>query len=77
MSRLVRMLIAIVLVEGALAYLWWYLLQPDETGRTNFVNADGPAQVGQIMGTAMGAVLGFAIFLYFVASAADRKRKKQ
>jgi hypothetical protein len=75
MSRKIRLLIAIVLVEGGLAGLWWYMLQPDPaTGRTNFINADGPAQVSQTMGTAMGVVLGFAVFLYFIASAADRRR---
>lgn len=73
MSRRVRLLLGIVLVEPMLAGLWWYMLQPDERGRTQFLSPDGPAEVGRIMGTAMGAMLGLAIFLYFIASAADRR----
>jgi hypothetical protein len=73
MSRRVRLLLGIVLVESMLAGLW-YMLQPDERGRTQFLSPDGPAEVGRIMGTAMGAMLGLAIFLYFIASAADRRR---
>jgi hypothetical protein len=75
MPRVVRLLIGIIVVEGALGWLWWHLLQPDATGRTHFLNADGPAEVSRIMGGAMGAVLGFALFLFFIASAADRRRK--
>lgn len=76
MSRLVRLILAIALVESMLAGLWWYMLQPDPmTGRTNFIDpAAGPAEVSQMMGTAMGVVLGAAIFLFIVASAADRRK---
>lgn len=74
MPRTIRLVLGIVLIESMLAGLWWSMLQPDETGRTHFIDASGPAQTGEIMGTAMGVVLGFAIFLFFIASAADRKR---
>lgn len=75
MNRLVRMIVAIVLVEGLLAGLWWYLLQPDPaTGRIAYDPVTGPAKLGEIMGTAMGAALGFAIFLHVIGTVAARKK---
>lgn len=74
MSRLARLIVGLVVVEGALAYLWWQMLQPDVTGRTHFIDANGPVEVGRTMGMAMGAILGFAVFLFIIGTAADRKK---
>ena len=74
MSRLIRLIVGLTIVEGTLAYLWWQMLQPDVLGRTHFINADGPVEVSRIMGGAMGAIAGFAIFSYFVFGAARKKK---
>ena len=72
MSKKARLVIALVVIEAALAGLWWYLARygmanPDR------VTADFQAVVGQTMGMAMGGLLGLGFILFFVAARNDRK----
>ncbi|ANT52436.1 hypothetical protein [Mesorhizobium amorphae] len=72
MSRKARVLIMLVIIEAALAGLWWYL------ARYGLANPDRVAPnfqevVGQTMGMAMGALLGLGFILFFVAARNDRK----
>ncbi|WP_095202266.1 hypothetical protein [Mesorhizobium carmichaelinearum] len=72
MSRKARLLIVFVVIEAALAGIWWYLARygmanPDR------VTADFQAVVGQTMGMAMGGLLGIGFILFFVAARNDRK----
>jgi hypothetical protein len=72
MSRKLRLVIAFVIIEGGLASLWWYLARygmenPDR------VTADFQQTVGQTMGTAMGALAGLCVVMFFVAARNDRK----
>jgi hypothetical protein len=68
----IRLLAAILLVEIGLGITWWNLMQPAVGGPA--VAAEKAARIGEIMGGAMGAVLGVAVLLYFVARANDRRR---
>ncbi|UVC18687.1 hypothetical protein [Mesorhizobium onobrychidis] len=72
MSKKERLILAVVIVEAALAGLWWYLASygMDNPDR---VTADFQQVVGQTMGTAMGALLGVGVVLFFVAARNDRK----
>ena len=72
MSRKARLLIVFVIIEAALAGIWWYLARygmanPDR------VTSDFQAVVGQTMGMAMGGLLGIGFILFFVAARHDRK----
>lgn len=72
MSRKVRLVLVLVIVEAALAGLWWYLARfgldnPDR------VTADFQTVLGQTMGMAMGGLLGLGVLLFFMAARADRK----
>lgn len=72
MSKKARLILVLVIIEAALAGLWWYLARygmanPDR------VTAEFQQVVGQIMGTAMGALLGLGVILFFVAARNDRK----
>ncbi|TIX41239.1 MAG: hypothetical protein E5W81_22890 [Mesorhizobium sp.] len=72
MSKKGRLALAMVIVEAALAGFWWNLIRygmhnPDR------VTADFQQVIGQTMGTAMGALLGLGVLLYFVAARSDRK----
>jgi hypothetical protein len=72
MSRKARLILTMVIIEGALAGLWWYLARyglanPDR------VTADFQQVVGQTMGMAMGALLGLGFILFLVAARGDRK----
>ncbi|MER8827032.1 hypothetical protein NKH73_13530 [Mesorhizobium sp. M0938] len=72
MSKKERLILAMVIVEAALAGLWWYLASygmanPDR------VTADFQQVIGQTMGIAMGGLLGLGIVLFFVAARNDRK----
>jgi hypothetical protein len=72
MSKKARLILAMVIIEAALAGLWWYLARfgmanPDR------VTADFQQVVGQTLGTAMGALLGLGVLLFFVAARNDRK----
>ncbi|MFK0687422.1 hypothetical protein ACFX5Q_04310 [Mesorhizobium sp. IMUNJ 23033] len=72
MSKKARLILVLVIIEAALAGLWWYLARygmenPDR------VTAEFQQVVGQTMGTAMGALLGLGVILFFVAARNDRK----
>jgi hypothetical protein len=72
MSRKARLLIVFVIIEAALAGIWWYLARygmanPDR------VTSDFQAVVGQTMGRAMGGLVGIGFILLFVAARNDRK----
>ena len=72
MSRKARLLIVFVIIEAALAGIWWYLARygmanPDR------VTSDFQAVVGQTMGMAMGGLLGIGFILFLVAASNDRK----
>ncbi|WP_192180938.1 hypothetical protein [Mesorhizobium amorphae] len=72
MSKKARLILVLVIIEAALAGLWWYLARygmanPDR------VTAEFQQVVGQTMGTAMGALLGLGVILFFVAAHNDRK----
>jgi hypothetical protein len=68
----IRLLIAVLLVEIGLGITWYNMMQPSPGSAP--LSVDRSAKLGEIMGGAMGAVLGFAILLYFVARANDRRR---
>ncbi|MER8722862.1 hypothetical protein [Mesorhizobium sp. M1027] len=72
MSKRGRLALAMVIVEAAWAGLWWNLIRygMDNPDR---VTADFQQVIGQTMGTAMGALLGLGVLLYFVAARSDRK----
>lgn len=72
MSRKMRLLLVLVVIEAALAGLWWYLARfglqnPDR------VTADFQQVLGQTIGMAMGGLLGLGVLLLFIAARADRK----
>ena len=72
MSYKARVLMMVVVIEAALAGIWWYLARygmanPDR------ITADFQGVVGQTMGMAMGALLGLGFILFFVAARNDRK----
>ena len=72
MSKKMRLVLALVILEAALAGLWWYLARfgaanPDR------VTADFQQTLGQTMGMAMGGLLGLGLLLFFVAARNDRK----
>ncbi|MER8368506.1 hypothetical protein [Mesorhizobium sp. M0306] len=71
MSKKGRLALAMVIVESALAGLWWNLIRygMDNPDR---VTADFQQVIGQTMGTAMGALLGLGVLLYFVAARSDK-----
>ena len=76
MSKKARLILAMVIIEGALAGIWWYLARygmanPDR------VTADFQAVVGQTMGTAMGGLLGLGLILFVAAARSDRKAAQQ
>ncbi|TIO09282.1 hypothetical protein [Mesorhizobium sp.] len=72
MSKRERVILVTVILEAALAGLWWYLAS---SGMANpdHVTADFQQVVGRTMGTAMGALLGVGVILFFVAARNDRK----
>ena len=76
MSKKARLILAMVIIEGALAGIWWYLARygmanPDR------VTADFQGVVGQTMGMAMGGLLGLGLILFVVAARNDRKAAQQ
>jgi hypothetical protein len=73
MSKKARTVLAVVLVELILAGIWFYL------GGMGAAHPDRAAPefqqtLGQTMGTAMGAFLGFGLLLFFIAAKRDRER---
>ncbi|TPM38608.1 hypothetical protein [Mesorhizobium sp. B2-3-4] len=72
MSRKKRVLIVFVVIEAALAGIWWWLARygmanPDR------VTSDFQAVVGQTLGAAMGGLLGIGLILFLAAARNDRK----
>jgi uncharacterized membrane protein YgaE (UPF0421/DUF939 family) len=70
MSKKKRTILAILLVELLLAGIWYYLAA---LGATHSVQPDYQRTVGQTMGAAMGAFLGFGFILYLMAAKRDRQ----
>jgi len=75
MSKKARLIVTMVIIEAALAGIWWYLAR---FGMTNpdRVTPDFQAVVGQTMGMAMGGLLGIGFIMFFVAARNDRKAAK-
>lgn len=71
MSYRMRTVIAVVLVEVALAGFWYWLMLPDLQGRTHFTTADAPREIGRTMGMVMGIVAGLFPVLYLIARKRD------
>ncbi|SJM35755.1 hypothetical protein [Mesorhizobium delmotii] len=70
MSKKERVVLVTVIIEAALAGLWWYLAS---MANPDHVTADFQQVVGQTMGTAMGALLAIGVMLFFIAARNDRK----
>jgi hypothetical protein len=76
MSKKTRLIVTMVIIEAALAGIWWYLARfgmanPDR------VTSDFQAVVGQTMGMAMGGLLGIGLVLFLVAARNDRKAAQE
>ena len=72
MTYKTRTILAVILVEGILGGVWFYLAamgqaQPDR------VTPDFQATLGSTMGMVMGGFLGLGVLLYFVAAKRDRQ----
>ncbi|MBZ9908620.1 hypothetical protein FJ872_09610 [Mesorhizobium sp. B2-5-9] len=72
MSKKARVILVMIIIEAALAGIWWYLARYGMTNPDR-VTADFQAVVGQTMGMAMGGLLGIGFILFFVAARNDRK----
>ncbi|MER9326274.1 hypothetical protein [Mesorhizobium sp. M0488] len=73
MSKKARLVLVMVVIEAALAGIWWYLARygmanPDR------VTPDFQVVVGQTMGMAMGGLLGIGGVLFVVAARNDRRK---
>ncbi|AGB45896.1 hypothetical protein Mesau_03533 [Mesorhizobium australicum WSM2073] len=75
MSKKARVILVMIIIEAALAGIWWYLARYGMTNPDR-VTADFQAVVGQTMGMAMGGLLGIGFILFFVAARNDRKALK-
>ena len=76
MSKKARLILTMVIIEAALAGIWWCLARfgmanPDR------VTSDFQAVVGQTMGMAMGGLLGIGLILFLVAARNDRKAAQE
>lgn len=72
MSKKARVALVILVVEYALAALWWYLRRhgldnPEE------IADDFTQLIGQTLAIVMGACLGLGILLFAAAARHDRK----
>lgn len=85
MSRKKRVVITFIVVELALAGLWYWLhlqrsLQDSRPGSITVSNdaatLEAQAVIGSTMGMAMGAVAGFFVLLFLIAAKNDRDRPK-
>ena len=76
MSKKARLILAMVIIEGALAGIWWYLARYGMANPDRVI-ADFQGVVGQTMGMAMGGLLGLGLILFVVAARNDRKAAQQ
>ena len=72
-----RVLMMVVVIEAALAGIWWYLARYGmaNPGRVT-TDFQAVVVVGQTMGTAMGGFLGLSVILFFVAARNDKKKRQ-
>jgi len=73
MSRLMRIVIGIGLLELVLGLLWFYLASDLAASGDN--SPESQRALGEMMGGAMGAVLGFAILLSFLRWVKERQSR--
>ena len=71
MSKRKRTIIAVILVELLLAGLWYYLQL--EAATSPNATADTSRVIGQMLGGAMGLILGLSPLLYLMARRNDLK----
>jgi hypothetical protein len=71
LSRTKRTILLLAAIEIFLAGLWVFLA--NLAARTQGARPDAARIIGEMMGTAMGVVLGLAPFLYLLARTNDRK----
>lgn len=75
MSRRKRVVIAVVVLEVLLGLGWIWLSNAAASGGSS--NPDAPRVIGQVMGTAMGILLGISPLLYLFARSNDRRAEEQ
>ena len=71
MSKRKRTLLAIIVIELLLAGLWYYLQM--EAATSPNATAESSRVIGQVMGGAMGLILGLSPLLYLMARRNDLK----
>ena len=72
MSKKMRTVLAVVLVEVILAGIWFYLAQLG-LAHPERVAAGYQQTLGSTMGAAMGAFLGLGLLLFLIAAKRDRQ----
>lgn len=74
MTKRMRVIIAFVVIELALAVLWYFLASARAAQGDNSTSsaAEAGKLIGETMGTAMGVVAAFFLLLLFVAAKNDR-----
>ena len=75
MSRRKRVIIAVIVLEVLLGLGWIWLTNAATSGGSS--NPDAPRVIGQVMGTAMGILLGISPLLYLFARSNDRRAEEQ
>ncbi|WP_287121625.1 hypothetical protein [Mesorhizobium sp.] len=75
MSKKERVFLVTVIIEAALAGLWWCLASYG-MANPDHVTADFQQVVGQTMGTAMGALLGIGVMCFSSPPATTAKPSK-
>lgn len=69
-----RVILVLVILELLLAGMWWFLAQMGASDPSS-VTPDFQKTLGETMGMAMGALLGFGVLMVFVAARNDRKAR--
>jgi len=75
MSRRKRVIIMVIVLEVLLGLGWIWLSSVAASGGSS--NPDAPRVIGQVMGAAMGVVLGISPLLYLFARNNDRRAEQQ
>jgi hypothetical protein len=75
MSRRKRVIIMVIVLEVLLGLGWIWLSHAAVSGGSS--NPDAPRIIGQVMGAAMGVVLGISPLLYLLARNNDRRAEQQ